>query len=612
MKISTPRPVTHLLQQWEKQPALAWALSALWVLLLCWLAFIWNLGNIGLVDETEPLFAEAARQMRETGDWITPYFNGETRFDKPPLIYWLAAIAYSLIGVNEWAARLPSALAAVALVGLSFYTLRFFGFPSPGVVQPTSNQNDDETQAIAPLPHSQLWLSAWIGAAIMVLTPETIAWARIGVSDMLLTGCMGLALLAFFLGYAQPTKPSVQTRWYLAFYILMALAVLTKGPIGLVLPGLIIGVFLLYLGNGWEVLREMRLLQGVLIFLVMVLPWYVLVILANGKAYIDAFFGYHNVERFTSVVNNHSAPWYSYFLVVFLGFAPWSVYLPSAIARLRFWQRSHWQQQPRSAQLGLFALVWFTVIFGFFTIAVTKLPSYVLPLMPAAAILVALLWSDQMTRPRNSIGIQISGVVNVLFLLTLAGAMLYSPNWMGGDPAAPNLPQVVQQSKILIWGAVAWAIAATTALILLLRRQAHWLWSPNFLGFLAFLIVSVMPASFIMDAQRQLPLRQLAATVVQVRQPGEEFIMVGFKKPSLVFYTQNPVTFLWTPTKLVNHLNTLPPGESQPTSALVLGYPEKIVESGLQPNQYQTLKIAGAYQLIRVPTPVSVNGQPSS
>jgi 4-amino-4-deoxy-L-arabinose transferase-like glycosyltransferase len=91
---------------------------------------------------------------------------------------------------------------------------------------------------------------------------------------------------------------------------------------------------------------------GLLIILVLSVPWYVLVIWRNGWSFINSFFGYHNLERFTEVVNGHSAPWYFYFLVVLLGFAPYSVYLPAAMIRLKFWQRSHWRSQPRSQQLG--------------------------------------------------------------------------------------------------------------------------------------------------------------------------------------------------------------------------------------------------------------------
>ena len=102
-------------------------LAIIWLLLISSLAFFWNLGSTGLIDETEPLFAEASRQMVVTGDWITPSFNEAPRFDKPPLVYWGQAIAFQIFGINEFAVRLPSALAALALTSLCFYTLRYFG-----------------------------------------------------------------------------------------------------------------------------------------------------------------------------------------------------------------------------------------------------------------------------------------------------------------------------------------------------------------------------------------------------------------------------------------------------------------------------------------------------
>ena len=114
MKLRLELAETNWWSSIERQPKLAWIFSVAWLLLLSVVAFLWNLGSIGLVDKTEPMFVEAARQMVATGDWITPYWNGETRFDKPPLVYWLMAIAFKLIGINEWAARLPSAIAAIA------------------------------------------------------------------------------------------------------------------------------------------------------------------------------------------------------------------------------------------------------------------------------------------------------------------------------------------------------------------------------------------------------------------------------------------------------------------------------------------------------------------
>ncbi len=622
MEKSFDRLITSVGKYSQQHPEIKWVLSFLWLILIGWLAFFWNLGNIGLIDETEPLFVEAARQMVVTGDWITPYFNGETRFDKPALIYWLMAVAYKIVGVNEWGARLPSALAAFALAAMAFYTLRYFGFPSPATLV---NQQQEKEEKFPH--HFSLWLSAWIGAALIALHPLTIVWARTGVSDMLLSACMGMGLLSFFLGYARKNEPekslpisdsrfSISPKfWYLSFYIFIALAVLTKGPVGIVLPVLIIAAFLLYLGNWREVLAEAQLLIGSLIFCAIALPWYVLVILRNGNAYIDSFFGYHNIERFTQVVNRHSAPWYFYFLVVLVGFFPWSVYLPLAIARLKFWQRRHWQNSPRATHLGLFAFFWFAVIFGFFTIAVTKLPSYVLPLMPATAILVALLFGQQISLivEHRSLGknpgLFWSGIFNVVLLLAVACVILYSPNLIGYDPAVPNLYKLVERSNLPIRGFFIWGLTSLGAVILLLRR--HWqpfLVAVNLAGFLAFLIFVLTPGYFLVDEARQLPLRELATVVTQVRQPGEELIMVGFKKPSLVFYTKQSVNFFKSFEEAFAYIEQPANPQRNSSSVLLLTQSNKIDPVILQRLKYQKLADASAYELLRVSQKLRSNG----
>ncbi len=600
-------------------------LAIIWLTVLGAIAFLWNLGTINLIDETEPLFAEASRQMIVRGDWITPYFNEQTRFDKPPLIYWLQALAYLLIGVNEWAVRLPSALSAIGLIALLFYTLHKF-----------TNAERKVSLTLKLLP--------FFGSGMLAFNLETIVWGRSGVSDMLLTGCMGGALLAFFLGYAE-TKPatihhenkpekSEVNLWYLAFYILIALGILAKGPVGIVLPALIIGLFLLYLGQLKSVLKEMQATRGLLIILFITLPWYVLVTWANGQEYLNSFFGYHNFERFTSVVNRHSAPWYFYFIVVLLGFAPWSLYLPLAIARLKWWQRTYWQRQPRIQQLGLFALCWFVAIFGFFTVAATKLPSYVLPLMPAAAILVALLFttnypesrvsesSEKLAFPKS---ILINGWINVGFWLLLGVACFWVPRLLNRDPAMPNFSQALQASRLPILGAIIlWSIALVLSLFLIFSSQiipailrnekkskisiyagqrlshGYGLWTINLIGFLAFFIFALMPTLLIFNAERQQPVREIAAILKEIRQPEEEIVMIAFEKPSLVFYSQQPVTFFRRSTDAFNYLKAKGKQAVTPMSVLIVGLPNKLEGAGLRSPHYKAFYEITPYHLVRV------------
>jgi 4-amino-4-deoxy-L-arabinose transferase-like glycosyltransferase len=538
----------------QKYPKICWIFSIFWLIIVSAIAFLWNLGSTSLVDETEPLFAEAARQMTVTGDWITPYFNGETRFDKPPLIYWLMAICYRLFGVNEWGARLPSAVAAIALIVLSFYTLKYFGFTTPNHAQKNGSKCD-----------RQLWFSAWLGSAIMAFNPETLVWGRTGVSDMLLSGCMGLSLLCFFWGYTQSkTNTNINlfspNKWYLLFYIFLSLGVLAKGPVGIVLPGIIILSFLFYLGNFLQVTKEIGLITGIILFLIITIPWYVLVILKNGQNYIDSFFGYHNFERFTEVVNGHSAPWYFYFLVILIGFAPWSVYLPQAFFRLKFWQRKNWSQQPRYSQLSLFAFFWFICIFIFFSIAVTKLPSYVLPLMPAGSILVALLWSQELTNNDNNYplnrGLSFSIGANLLIVLALLIAMLMLPKIVGYDPAAPNFQQLIADSGIPLKGAIAWLLTGLSISTLLTFKKSYkWIGVANLIGFIFFFMVALIPAIFLLDNVRQLPLKEIASMVKEIKQPETDVIMFGFKKPTLVFYSQNYVHYFRNPEQMITQIN---------------------------------------------------------
>lgn len=607
----------RLFQQWETHPRQGWLWLGLWLGLVGAIAFILGLGSVGLVDETEPLFAEAARQMILRHDWVTPYFNEVTRFDKPPLIYWLMALGYQLIGVNEWAVRLPSALSAIALTACVLGVLVRYGVPA---------------YRRESSPAYSRWLTAGLGVALTAFNLETIAWGRIGVSDMLLSGCFGAALLTFFMGYAAPPGsdpekgPEKDTgkdtgkasdraplwgvlgftpkdRWYLLSYFCIALAVLAKGPVGIVLPGIIVIGFTLYTGQLGATLVEMKLWRGLPLVALLTLPWYGLVIQANGEAYTRSFFGYHNFSRFTQTVNNHAAPWYFYFLVVLVGFAPWSLFLPAAMVRLRLWQRRYWLQQPRSAQLGVFACAWFVGVFGFFTVAATKLPSYVLPLMPAAAILVALLWSDEMTLPAGvAPGLRRSGWLNVAFVLVIGGAIAASPLWLRliEDDSMPEFPEALGRSGLLIYGALFCLQMAIALWILQRRGQQRWLWSVNLIGFVAILLFVLGPTFWLVDAYRQAPLRQMAATTVQERGADEELIMVGFEKPTVVFYSQRPMLFFRRSRSTLRYIETYSLRQRETDSLLILTHPWKLKDLGLSPAVIEPLDQAGTYLLVRV------------
>ena len=620
MQILSLQPLMIWWQRLQKSLQFKQWMSIIVLIVINFVAFFWNLGATGLIDETEPLFAESARQMLVRNDWITPYVNGETRFDKPILIYWLIAIAYRMLGVNSWSVRLPSAIAATLLSIFCFFSLWRFGALVSGFA-PRSQK-----------AQQQRWILAWIGSALTSLNLLTIVWARLGVADMLLSSCMGISLFCFFWGYANHPRSSqirlnekvnaeiipsqqpgrkqnlwqgllrpIANRWYLAFYIWSALAVLTKGPIGIVLPGFIIVLFLLYVGKLTEILAEIGLVQGLGIFVLITFPWYILVTVANGHAFLNAFFGYHNFQRFTEVVNQHSGPWYFYFLIILALFAPWSIYLPSAIIRLGIFNRKHWQYRPRQDHLGVFAFFWFVGILLFFTVAVTKLPHYVLPLIPAAAILVALLWGEEFTTEPSNVpraAFFVSIICNIVLLVAFVLGLLFLPDLVGTDAAMQQVSVILKTATFPLSGAIIWGIAAISCIGLLQkRRNWRWIIAVNIVGFLLFFMVFGYPGYALMDQTRQLPLRQLSAVVKQVKQPGEKIMMVGFKKSSVTYYSHQSVGYFWSLNQeAIAFLETIP----QSSTLLLIGEIDQITSSGLDAEDYQIISQKAPYQLIRL------------
>lgn len=314
--------------------------------------FLPHLGTPSLWDIDEGHNAEAAREMLESGNWIVPTFNFQLRVDKPALLYWLQIFAYQLFGVSEFAARLPSALAALLAVLLTYEFGCFLFNAATG-------------------------LAAGVMLASAVLFSGAAHFAN---PDALLCAFTLLTLLLFWVGFQRQ-----DTRWLIPAGIAAGLAVLAKGPVGFVLPGAVIGLFLILtrrLGFLWN----RRFALGLFAFAAVALPWYIWVSVDTRANFLRGFILTHNVNRFLSPMENHSGPAYYYLVVLLVGFAPWSAFLG-----LTAW--SSWREWRSSGspcrETHSFLWCWIAVYLVFFTVSSTKLPNYILPIYPAVALLTA-------------------------------------------------------------------------------------------------------------------------------------------------------------------------------------------------------------------------------
>jgi 4-amino-4-deoxy-L-arabinose transferase-like glycosyltransferase len=304
-----------------------------------------RLGTVPLLGPDEPRYARVAVEMHRGETWVTPTLGGEPWLEKPALYYWLAGGAFRVLGETESAARLPSVVAALLMVGATaLFGARFFG-RSAG-------------------------LHAGFALATSVLT---FAFGRAATMDMLLASFVTLAV--GFLGLAVTGiagRLAIPAAW-----LCMAVATLAKGPIGLLLPLLVLAGHALAVGS-LRPLRQAASPVGLALFVLVAAPWYVLVTLAQGRAFIDVFLLNHNLARFTSTVHHHPGPILYYLPVLLVGLFPWSGLVLPALARLR----------PGRSAADAFLLPWLVLPVVFFSAAGSKLPGYILPCLPPLAILV--------------------------------------------------------------------------------------------------------------------------------------------------------------------------------------------------------------------------------
>ena len=496
-------------------------LITLLIVLVCGIIiFILGLGSTGLVDETPPLFAAAARAMSESGDWLTPKVNGMFRFDKPPLIYWLMGFFYSLPKNEIWdsfgtlSARLPSALGSLFLMLMIGDTL--FCWPQKG-----------DRQFLTPIVAS-------LGFA---LSPLIIIWSRTAVSDALLTGTLGISLLLFWRRMASENNDQCISAW-----VFLGFAILTKGPVAFVLATLTITSFLFSQKDWKTLLYKINPKKGFLITILISVPWYILELIKEGKPFWDNFFGYHNFQRYTSVVNNHSEPFWFFLYIMILASLPFTPFLYHGIFKtFKDFLKSSKESCNVTETLYTYSLCWLTSVLIFFSISATKLPSYWLPAIPAAAILI----SNSFINLKNSNKSYLYlWIFNILILFGVSIAFFFSNIWLSSinDPEMPNLGSELISSGIIFKAKLFFSSFTLLAIILFSLKSKN--------IFLYLQILLLIGQSFLMspirklaDTSRQLPLRNISKLISDIREGNETLAMIGIRKPSLHYYSRQIVFY---------------------------------------------------------------------
>ena len=529
------------------------------------LLYVWKLGSTGLVDETPPLFAAAARAMAEGGDWLIPRVNGLPRYDKPPLVYWLMGVLYALPGqaswnpLGSWAAALPSALASVGvMLGLADTLLRWPQATTP-LGQDTPMEElvkkerakeefrTEETPGRETPGREAPVVEPLVAALAFGLSPLMLLWGRTPVSDALFSALVALTLLLLWRRYAAARGPS----W--PAWAVLGLAVLAKGPVAVVLVALSLGLFG-WLQGGWgDLARRLHPLRGLLLSGLVAAPWYGLALLVEGRPFWDSFFGYHNLQRFTSVVNHHLQPWWFFGPVLLIASLPFSPLLRLGLARavgpLRW---GLWPARPVAPplSLGRFCACWLLAVLLFFTAASTKLPSYWLPAVPAGAVLIALAATPATPARGGAIAIASDPAGRwawraTLLLTLLIAAVFFAGPWLVGliqDPELPTLPTELVRGGRLPLAGFCWLAAALLGWAFSWRRHPARLLALQ-VPLVLFVPLALLPSWALGDRLRGQPVRAMAASISRQAHPGEPLAMVGILKPSLHYYSRRVVIY---------------------------------------------------------------------
>jgi 4-amino-4-deoxy-L-arabinose transferase-like glycosyltransferase len=485
----------------------------LWTLFLLFCAvWFYTLGARTLVPTDEGRYAEMAREMVVTGDWITPRLNGIKYFEKPPLQVWVTAAAFEVFGLGEWQARLWTGLCGLLGVLLVFHAGRRV-------------------------------FSEKVGFTAALVLGSSFWWAGLGhinSLDMGLSGMMTLALCGVLLGQNPAASAKERKVWMLLCWAGMGLALMSKGLIGLLIPGAVLVLYTL-IARDWAIWQRLHMLPGLLVFFAIVTPWHVAVSLRNPE-FAHFYFIHEQFQRFTSKIHHREGPLYYFVPLLIAGILPWLTVLVQSV-----WAGP--RSDPAKAFRPITLLtIWAVFIFCFFSISSSKLPGYSLPIFPALALLIALHLQNVGARTWLVAG-GFTGFLGVVGLATLSKlpSLTHDPLDLPFYQAA--LPNAVIGAFIL---------ALSGGLVL------WWVWKKRSdLGERAVLALAIggfLAGQFAMQATEPyghyrsgLP---LVPAIQQELTPGAKLYAVGMYDQTLPFYLERTMT-------LVEHADELEFGLGQ-------------------------------------------------
>ncbi|KQX96989.1 glycosyltransferase [Massilia sp. Root133] len=472
-----------------------------WTLLIVFAAvLLYALGVRTLVPPDEGRYAEMAREMFASGDWITTRLNGIKYFEKPPLQTWMNALSFTLFGLGDWQARLWTGLCGllgVVLTGVA--GTRVFG--------------------------------ARIGFYAALVLGSSFYWvacSQIDSLDMGLSGMMTVALCALLIAQRDDASESERRNWMLVCWAGMALSVLSKGLIGLVLPGGVL-VFYTIFSRDWAIWKRLHLVKGLLLFFLIATPWFVLVGLKNPEQ-PHFFFVHEHFDRFLKKEHHREAAWYIFFVLLAAGSVPWVGVLVQSLIGAARRDGETTKFRPR-----LMLLVWVAFITLFFTKSNSKLPGYILPVFPAVALLVAV-YLDAGTRRGRMITAALTALLGVGFLVTVPFMLKFAKHAGEDVLYAAYQPWVLAAGLVLLIGgclALLYARQMLRDLFVVVLAVA------GFAG-TQLLLVGFEPIGQVRAGVNLLPALKAAGAA----NPAVKVYSVGIYEQSLTFYLGRPVTLV--------------------------------------------------------------------